>query len=45
VSAGGDGPMLQPVFTFKPDAAGGRFAATGHVPAWAEGAPPSTFRA
>jgi Flp pilus assembly CpaF family ATPase len=33
------------VFTYKPDAAGGRFAATGHVPSWAEGAPPSTFRA
>jgi pilus assembly protein CpaF len=25
-------------------AEGGRFAPTGHVPAWAEGAPPSTFR-
>lgn len=23
---------------------GGRFAPTGHVPSWAEGAPPSTFR-
>jgi pilus assembly protein CpaF len=25
-------------------AEGGRFAPTGHVPSWAEGAPPSTFR-
>ena len=41
----GDDPGLQTVFTFKPDTAGGRFAATGHVPGWAEGAPPSTFRA
>lgn len=40
-----DGERVQAVFTFKPDAAGGRFAPTGHVPAWAEGAPPSTFRA
>ena len=30
----------QPIF--KADA--GRFAATGHVPSWAEGAPPSLFR-
>jgi pilus assembly protein CpaF len=36
---------LSPVFTLKPDAAGGRFSPTGHVPAWAEGAPASTFRA
>jgi pilus assembly protein CpaF len=41
----GDQPGLQPIFLFKPDSAGGRFSATGHVPAWAEGAPPSTFRA
>ncbi|HEY7957112.1 MAG TPA: ATPase, T2SS/T4P/T4SS family [Polyangia bacterium] len=40
----GEGPTLHPIFTFKPDQTGGRFAATGHVPAWAEGAPPSTFR-
>jgi len=38
---GGGG--VQPVFSFKPEG-GGRFAATGHVPAWAEGAPPSLFR-
>jgi hypothetical protein len=44
-SEGGDDPGLKTVFTFKPDAAGGRFQATGHVPGWAEGAPPSTFRA
>ncbi|HXU71627.1 MAG TPA: ATPase, T2SS/T4P/T4SS family [Polyangia bacterium] len=31
---------VQPVFK----AEGGRFAPTGHVPSWAEGAPPSTFR-
>jgi pilus assembly protein CpaF len=36
---------LTAVFTFKPDAAGGRFSPTGHVPGWAEGAPPSMFRA
>ncbi len=41
----GEAPAIQPVFVFKPDAAGGRFSATGHIPAWAEGAPPSTFRA
>jgi pilus assembly protein CpaF len=42
----GDGmAACHTVFTYKPDAAGGRFAATGHVPSWAEGAPPSTFRA
>ena len=41
----GETPSLQPIFSFKPDATGGRFAATGHIPAWAEGAPPSTFRA
>jgi pilus assembly protein CpaF len=35
----------EPVFTFKPDGAGGRFVASGHVPAWAEGASPSVFRA
>ncbi|MGZ3426627.1 MAG: ATPase, T2SS/T4P/T4SS family, partial [Polyangia bacterium] len=40
-----DGERVQAVFTYKPDAAGGRFAPTGHVPAWADGAPPSTFRA
>jgi pilus assembly protein CpaF len=31
----------QPVFSLKSD---GRFAASGHVPGWAEGAPPSLFR-
>jgi pilus assembly protein CpaF len=45
VTAGTDGPVLHTVFSFRPDAAGGRFAASGHIPAWAEGAPPSTFRA
>jgi pilus assembly protein CpaF len=34
---------VQTVFSFKPDG-GGRFTATGHVPGWAEGAPPSLFR-
>jgi pilus assembly protein CpaF len=38
-----DGPS-DPIFTFKPEG-GGRFAATGHVPAWAEGASPAMFRA
>jgi pilus assembly protein CpaF len=33
-----------PIFTFKAEG-GGRFAATGHVPAWAEGASPAMFRA
>jgi pilus assembly protein CpaF len=41
VDLGGGG---QPVFAFKPDSAGGRFAAAGHVPAWAEGAPSTMFR-
>jgi pilus assembly protein CpaF len=40
-----EGGQIHAVFTFKPDAAGGRFAATGHVPAWTDGAPPSSFRA
>jgi pilus assembly protein CpaF len=40
-SSGGDGS--EPVFTFKAEG-GGRFAATGHVPAWAEGASPAMFR-
>jgi pilus assembly protein CpaF len=44
VAAGDDAPSLQPIFTHKPEG-GGRFAATGHVPPWAEGAPPSMFRA
>jgi hypothetical protein len=39
VIAGG----VQPVFAYKPEG-GGRFAASGHVPGWAEGAPPSLFR-
>jgi pilus assembly protein CpaF len=43
--APGEPPTSQAVFSYKPDSAGGRFAPTGHVPAWAEGAPPSTFRA
>jgi pilus assembly protein CpaF len=34
---------VQPVFVHKPDG-GGRFTASGHVPGWAEGAPPSLFR-
>jgi pilus assembly protein CpaF len=34
----------QPIFTFKAEG-GGRFAATGHIPAWAEGASPAMFRA
>jgi pilus assembly protein CpaF len=34
---------VQPVFVYKPEG-GGRFAASGHVPGWAEGAPPSLFR-
>jgi pilus assembly protein CpaF len=34
---------VQPVFAYKPEG-GGRFAASGHVPGWAEGAPPSLFR-
>ena len=38
--SGGGG---EPIFTFKPEG-GGRFAATGHVPAWAEGASPAMFR-
>jgi pilus assembly protein CpaF len=33
----------EPIFTFKAEG-GGRFAATGHVPAWAEGASPAMFR-
>jgi hypothetical protein len=32
---------LQPVFT----GSGSRFAPTGHIPSWAEGAPASLFRA
>jgi pilus assembly protein CpaF len=43
-SNGGAPPTTQAIFSFKPDASGGRFAGTGHVPAWAEGAPPSMFR-
>jgi pilus assembly protein CpaF len=34
---------VQPIFSFKPEA-GGRFSPSGHVPNWAEGAPPSLFR-
>jgi pilus assembly protein CpaF len=37
-TSGGD-----PIFTFKAEG-GGRFAATGHVPGWAEGASPAMFR-
>jgi pilus assembly protein CpaF len=40
---GGGAEGGEPVFTFKPEG-GGRFAATGHVPAWAEGASPAMFR-
>jgi pilus assembly protein CpaF len=40
IGPGDAGTAIQPVFT----AAGSRFSATGHVPAWAEGAPPSMFR-
>ncbi len=39
-TGGGSG---DPIFTFKAEG-GGRFAATGHVPAWAEGASPAMFR-
>jgi pilus assembly protein CpaF len=40
IGPGDAGAAIQPVFS----AAGSRFSATGHVPAWAEGAPPSMFR-
>jgi pilus assembly protein CpaF len=45
VTPGPSGASVQAVFTFKPDASGGRFQASGHAPSWAEGAPPSLFRA
>jgi pilus assembly protein CpaF len=42
-AAAGELPTTQAVFSFKPEG-GGRFAGTGHVPGWADGAPPSMFR-
>jgi pilus assembly protein CpaF len=45
ITEGGvDGALMTPVFSFRPEG-GGRFTLSGHVPAWAEGAPPSIFRA
>jgi pilus assembly protein CpaF len=41
VTANSDEPEVHSIFT----AGNGRFAATGYVPAWAEGASPSLFRA
>jgi pilus assembly protein CpaF len=40
-----EGPAVTPVFSLRGDGAGARFQASGHVPAWAEGAPASMFRA
>ena len=44
VYSGDDGAVLHPVFSYRNEAGGGHFVATGHVPAWAEGAPGSLFR-
>jgi hypothetical protein len=38
-----DGNGGDTVFSFKAEG-GGRFAASGHIPAWAEGAAPAMFR-
>jgi pilus assembly protein CpaF len=40
VDSAGEG---EPIFTFKAEG-GGRFAASGHIPVWAEGASPAIFR-
>ena len=45
VSGGADGLTVSPVFSLRNEGATSRFAASGHVPAWAEGAPASMFRA
>ena len=45
VSSSADGPVATAVFSLRGDGAAARFAASGHVPAWAEGAPASIFRA
>ena len=45
ISPGAEGPQATPVFSSRGDGAAARFTATGHVPAWAEGAPASMFRA
>lgn len=45
VGAGESGFTVSPVFSMRSDGASVRFAASGHVPAWAEGAPASMFRA
>ena len=45
VVPGADGPAATPIFSLRGDGAAARFAASGHVPGWAEGAPASMFRA
>ncbi len=45
VTASADGLAATAVFSLRSDGAGARFAASGYVPGWAEGAPASIFRA
>jgi pilus assembly protein CpaF len=45
VTFGADGLAVTAVFSLRGDGASARFAASGHVPAWAESAPASMFRA
>ncbi len=44
VAGGAEGFSVSPVFSLRNDGASSRFVASGHVPAWADGAPASMFR-